>query len=151
VSGAPSETVGSALGLDVGSVRIGVAASDPTGTIASPLAVLPRAEPRRLWQRLRDEASARGATHVVVGLPRRLDGSEGEMAADARAFAETARRELDLEVAMWDERLTTAQAERSLIAAGERRARRRLRVDAVAAALMLQSWLDARRHAAGRG
>ena len=151
MSGPPPATVGSALGLDVGSVRVGVAASDPTGTIASPLAVLPRGEPRRLWQRLRDEASARGATHVVVGLPRLLDGSEGEMAADARAFADTARRELALEVAMWDERLTTVQAERSLIAAGERRASRRGRVDAVAAALMLQSWLDARRHAAARG
>jgi putative Holliday junction resolvase len=133
------------LGLDIGSVRVGVAAGDPTGTIATPLAVLPRTQPRRLWQRLREEVDSRGVTRLVVGLPRRLDGSEGDMARDARDFAETARRELALEVVMWDERLTTAQAERSLIAAGQRRTVRRQRVDAVAAALMLQSWLDSRR------
>ena len=80
----------------------------------------------------------------MVGLPRRLDGSEGEAAAAARALADEASRECGLPVEMWDERLTTVAAERALIAGGMRRQRRRETVDAVAAALMLQSWLDAR-------
>lgn len=145
MSDAPAEKVGAVLGLDVGSVRVGVAAGDPTGTIASPLVVLPRSDSRKLWERLREQVAAREVTRVVVGLPRLLDGSEGDMARDARDFAEAARRELAVDVVMWDERLTTVQAERSMIAAGERRQARRRSVDAVAAALMLQSWLDARR------
>jgi putative Holliday junction resolvase len=80
----------------------------------------------------------------VVGLPRRLDGSEGGSAADARHVAAQVRARTGLPVEMWDERFTTAAAERSLIANGRRRAQRRRSVDAVAASLLLQSWLDAR-------
>jgi putative holliday junction resolvase len=144
MSAPPPATAGCALGIDVGSVRVGVAASDPTGTIASPVGVLPR-DDRVLWRGLGEEASRRAAQLVVVGLPRRLDGSEGEAARAARAFAERAGRELRLPVVLWDERLTTVQAERTLIAAGQRRARRRRAIDAVAAALILQNWLDAGR------
>ncbi len=143
MSGTPSETVGCALGIDVGSVRVGVAASDPTGTIASPVTVLQRDRTRDLWSRLREEIAGRNATMVVVGLPRLLDGSEGDMARDARAFAAEARRELGLPVSLWDERMTTVLAERSLIASGARRDKRRQVIDSVAASLMLQSWLDA--------
>ena len=134
-----------ALGLDAGSVRVGLAAADPTGTLATPVAVLPRARARELWQRVRSEATQRGADTVVVGLPRELDGSEGPAAADARRLAADAERETGLHVEMWDERFTSAEAERSLIAGGMRRGRRRQIVDGVAAALMLQGWLDARR------
>jgi putative Holliday junction resolvase len=120
-----------------------VAASDPTGTIASPLAVLPRAPGGELWSWLRSACAERGVEVVVVGLPRRLDGSEGDAARDARALAQRARRALRLPVTLWDERMTTALAQRGMIAGGARRRERRRRVDAVAAALMLQSWLDA--------
>lgn len=136
---------GVTLGLDPGSVRVGLAATDPTATIAGPVATLPRRDGAALWARVREEARTRGAERVVVGLPRRLDGSEGDAAADARALADEASRETGLPVEMWDERFTTAAAERALIDAGMRRAKRRQTVDAVAAALMLQGWLDARR------
>lgn len=141
--------VGVALGLDAGSVRVGLAATDPTGTIASPVATLPARDRPTLWARLREEAVGRHAEVLVVGLPRRLDGSEGDAAARARAFADEAARECALPVVMWDERLTTVAAERALIEGGLRRERRREKVDAVAAAIMLQSWLDRRRSRSG--
>jgi putative Holliday junction resolvase len=136
---------GVTLGLDAGSVRVGLAATDPTATIAGPVATLSRRDGAALWDRVREEARARGAERVVVGLPRRLDGSEGEAAAAARALADEASRQTGLPVEMWDEWLTTVAAERALIEGGMRRERRRETIDAVAAAIMLQGWLDARR------
>lgn len=138
-----------ALGLDAGSVRVGLAAADPTGTLATPVAVLLRSRVRELWARVRREAEERGADTVVVGLPRELDGSEGPAAEDARRLAADAERETGLRVELWDERFTSAEAERALIAGGMRRGRRRETVDGVAAALMLQGWLDARRIRSG--
>ena len=138
-----------ALGLDAGTVRVGLAAADPTGTLASAVAVVPRHPAAALWDRVRREASQRGATVVVVGLPRELDGSEGPAAEDARRLAAAAHEETGLPVEMWDERFTSAQAERELIAVGMRRSRRRQAVDGVAAALMLQGWLDAGRGRTG--
>jgi putative holliday junction resolvase len=134
-----------ALGLDAGTVRVGLAATDPTGTLASPVAVLARNRAPELWDRVRREAAERSAEVLVVGLPRELDGGEGPAAEDARRLAGDAARETGLPVEMWDERFTSAQAERELIAGGMRRGRRRATVDGVAAALMLQGWLDARR------
>lgn len=134
-----------ALGLDAGTVRVGLAATDPTGTLASPVAVLSRTRAVELWARVRREAEERGADTVVVGLPRELDGSEGPAAEDARRLAADAERETGLRVELWDERFTSAEAERALIASGMRRSRRRETVDGVAAALMLQGWLDAHR------
>jgi putative holliday junction resolvase len=140
-----------ALGLDAGTVRVGVAAADPTGTLASPVAVLPRSRTRALWERVREEARSREAGVIVVGLPRELDGSEGPAAEDARRLAEEAQRETGLPVELWDERFTSAEAERALVATGMRRERRRTTVDGVAAALMLQGWLDSRAHRRGQG
>ena len=134
-----------ALGLDAGSVRVGVAVTDPTGTIASPLTTLRRDDPG-LFERIGAAAAERGATRVVVGLPRAMSGDEGPAAASARRFADEVGRRTGLPVEMWDERLTSVQAERSLLAAGVRRRRRRDVADAVAAGLMLQAWLD---HAGG--
>jgi putative Holliday junction resolvase len=140
----------SLIGIDVGERRVGLAASDPTGTIASPLRSVERGP--RLWSELAQALAERQSQAVVVGLPRRLDGSEGPAAGAARRFAAEVGRRLRVEVDFWDERLTTREAERSLIAQGVRRAGRRERVDAVAASLMLQAYLDARRrHDAGSG
>jgi putative Holliday junction resolvase len=133
------------LGLDGGSVRVGLAATDPTATIAGPVATLSRRDGAALWARIREEARQRGAERVVVGLPRRLDGSEGEAAVAARALAAEASRQTGLPVEMWDERFTTVSAERALVESGMRREKRRRTIDAVAAAIMLQTWLDARR------
>jgi putative Holliday junction resolvase len=137
------------LGIDVGSVRIGLAVSDETHTLASPLATLPN-DPRTLWPRLAREMHERQVARVVIGLPRRLDGSEGEAAEHARRFAAELTRRTAHVVEFWDERFTTAAAERSLIESGVRRRRRREVIDAVAAAVLLQSWLDARRLATSR-
>lgn len=139
---------GVTLGLDAGSVRVGLAATDPTATIASPVATLPRRD-RELWNRVREEARARGAERVVVGLPLRLDGTEGDAAAAARALADEASRQTGLPVEMWDERLSSVAAERALLESGMRRERRRQTIDAVAAAIMLQGWLDAARRRPG--
>lgn len=134
-----------ALGVDVGTVRVGLAGSDETGTIATPLRTVPRRPAARLWREMEEVVVDRLPERIVVGLPRRLDGSEGASAIDARGIAEQLHRRTGLPVEMWDERFTTAAAERSLIAAGQRRARRRETIDAVAATLLLQSWLDSRR------
>jgi putative holliday junction resolvase len=137
------------LGIDVGSVRIGLAVSDETHTLASPLATLPN-DPRTLWPRLAREVQERQVARVVIGLPRRLDGSEGAAAELARRFAAEVERRTAVVVEFWDERFTTAAAERSLIESGVRRRRRREVIDAVAASVLLQSWLDARRLATSR-
>ena len=131
-----------AIGVDLGARRVGLAGADPTGTIATPLRTLERRHPR-FWSELEQACAERDCRLLVIGLPRRLDGSEGEAAATARRFAADAGRRLELEVTMWDEWLTTAQAERALIEGGVRRARRKSTVDAVAATLILQSYLDA--------
>jgi putative holliday junction resolvase len=134
-----------ALGIDVGTVRVGLAGSDETGTIATPLRTVPRQPAARLWREVAQVVVERLPERIVVGLPLRLDGSEGDSAVDARGLAEQLHRRTGLPVEMWDERFTTVAAERSMIAAGQRRARRRETIDAVAATLLLQSWLDSRR------
>jgi len=145
VSSSPGSP-GCALGIDVGAARLGLAASDPGQTVALPVATLQRgARDGDAMSRLTREISEREAAVIVVGLPRQLDGSEGEAAAAARRFATQLGRRTEARVELWDERFTTALAERSLVDAGVRRSRRRQTVDAVAAALILQSWLDSRR------
>jgi len=133
------------LGLDPGERRIGVAVSDPRGVAAQPLRVIERASFAEDAARLRELVEARKAERVVVGLPLGMDGEAGPAARSARRYANRLRRELQVEVVLWDERLSTAEAERSLLSAGESRARRREVRDAVAAALILQSYLDAQR------
>lgn len=140
-----------ALGIDAGSVRVGLAASDPSGFLASPVTTLTRRHPARLWARLAGEIETRRPACIVVGLPRRLDGSEGEAAAAARELAAEIGRRTELPVQMWDEWFTTVAAERALIAGGRRRRERRETIDAVAASLMLQGWLDRQRATPRKG
>jgi len=120
-----------------------VAGSDEMGLIARPLSVIERTSRAEDVARIGEVASRRTAQTLVVGLPLNMDGSAGPAARRARRFARMLERELGLKVELWDERLSTAEAERALIAAGERRARRREMRDGVAAALILQSYLDA--------
>jgi putative holliday junction resolvase len=130
------------LAVDPGSKRVGLALSDPTGTIAQPLVTIP-AEPREtLPTRLATLARENEATRIVVGLPRRLDGSHGPEAVAARELAAELRRAARLPVELVDERLTTAAAERSLLEGGMHRQKRRANIDRVAAALLLQTHLD---------
>jgi putative holliday junction resolvase len=137
------------LGIDVGTVRVGLAVSDETYTLATPLATIPN-DSRTMWARIAREMEDRDVDRVVIGLPRRLDGGEGDASHHARQFAAGLALRTATPIELWDERFTTTIAERSLIESGVRRKRRREVIDAVAAAVLLQSWLDARRIAAAR-
>jgi putative Holliday junction resolvase len=131
--------------VDPGTKRVGLAVSDPTGTIAQALATIP-AEPRpTLAARVAGIAREQQAGAIIVGLPRRMDGSFGPEAKAARELAGEVRRAAGLRVELVDERLTTAAAERSMIEGGVRREKRRASIDRVAATLLLQSHLDRKR------
>jgi putative pre-16S rRNA nuclease len=136
------------LALDLGSKRIGVAVSDRSGTIASPLLVLQRtgsvAEDHRRIAKLVEEEEAE---RVVVGLPLSLDGSMGPAAKGAVAEAEALATVVNVPVETYDERLTTVTADNALREAKMRAEARRRLVDKVAAAVMLQAWLDGQKKA----
>jgi len=131
------------FGLDVGSKTVGVAVSDALGITAQPVTTLRRTNLRADLTELRRLAEHHGVEHAVVGLPLNMDGSEGPSAVEARRFGDVVARTLGIPVEYWDERLTTAAANRMLLEADVSRARRRSVVDQVAAALILQGWLDA--------
>jgi putative pre-16S rRNA nuclease len=133
---------GPLLGIDPGTRRIGVAISDAGRTIALPLDVVDRRGDGWL-KRLAEVAREREVAGIVVGLPARLDGSEGPEAAEARKLAGLLERRLGVPAVMADERFTSAAANRAMAAADVDSRRRRPLVDKVAAALMLQSYLDA--------
>ncbi len=135
-----------ALGLDLGSRRIGVAVSTSDGSLATPYEVLDRAKDRSTDHRAIARLAADEAVEVlVVGLPLSLDGTDGPAATAARAEAAELGAATGLPVELWDERLTTVTADRQLAELDlDARARRRV-VDKVAAAVMLQAWLDHRR------
>lgn len=131
------------LGIDVGTRRIGVAVSDALGMIAQPLTTLQTPADGGLpLAELRAIVEERDVQIIVVGLPLRLDGSSGPEAEAARAIAGRLEEDLGLSVVLEDERLTSVEAERLLIEAGVRRQGRKGTTDRVAAALILQSYLD---------
>jgi putative Holliday junction resolvase len=143
---------GRRLGVDVGKVRVGVALCDPDGILASPLVTVPRdmgaaadsvpADIAELARLVREHE----AVQVVVGLPVRLDGSEGAAAIDIRAYAERLARAVGhVPVVLADERMSTVVATRRLAERGVRGKRQRAVVDQAAAVEILQSWLDAQR------
>ena len=133
-----------ALGLDLGERRVGVAVCDSAGTVATPVETLMRSgDAQRDLRAIVDQVREWQAEIVVVGMPISLDGGEGPAARAARAEIERLGRLLDVPVVSYDERLTTVIAERSLIEQQMKGPRRRGVVDQVAAAVILQSWLDA--------
>jgi len=131
------------LALDHGTKRIGVALSDETATIAQPLEFIPAEPFAKVLQRIKEIVIEKQVREVVVGLPRNMNGTYGPAAESARKFAATLREALGIPVKTWDERLTTVQANRFLIEAGLRREQRKTKVDQSAAAILLQSYLDA--------
>lgn len=137
------------LGIDYGERRIGLAVSDPGGTLALPVGTLERRGWRRDLAALRAVIEEREVDRIVVGLPLHLDGREGETAAAARRFAGRLAEATALPVETLDERWTTREAERALAEAGRRGRRRRAVVDAVAATLLLRSFLERGARAAG--
>ena len=130
------------LGLDLGSKTIGVAISDITRRIASPIETILRKKFTEDAHRLLAIAEARKAGLIVLGLPLNMDGSEGPRAQSTRAFARNLARLTPLPISFWDERLSTAAVQRMLIGADTSRARRAEIVDKLAAVYILQSALD---------
>ncbi len=141
-----------ALGIDLGSKRIGIALSDSAGSMATPYEVVARSGDRaRDHRRIRDLAEEAGAEVLVVGLPLSLDGSVGAAAQKALDESAELAAATGLAVETWDERLTTVSADRDLLALDMRAPARRKVIDKVAAAVMLQAWLDHRRLRAAEG
>lgn len=132
------------FGLDVGTRTIGVAVSDPTATLASPLTTIRRTGLRADLDALAALIAAHDVDRLVVGWPLQPDGREGPITRKVQAFADAIAAHTGLPVERWDERMTSKLAERYLIEGGARRETRRQVVDKVAAALILQGWLDAR-------
>lgn len=136
--------MGRVVGVDPGSARVGIAISDDARTIAFPRETITA---RGGWAdaaaRVKEALADEDVALLVVGLPLRLDGTEGEAARRARSFGEALGAAFGVEVVFWDERLTTVAAERSLSEMGRRGAKRRDVVDQSAATILLQGYLDA--------
>ncbi len=130
------------LALDVGTRRIGLAVSDELGWTAHGLPTLARISLRKDIARLRELVSEHGVAKLVVGLPRNMNGTLGQKAGEVLELIEVLRERLNLDVVPWDERLTTRAAERVLLEADVSRAKRRKKVDQIAAVLILQGYLD---------
>jgi putative Holliday junction resolvase len=132
------------LGLDMGSKTIGVAVSDEMGYTAQGVKTIRRTNEAEDIATLRALVEEYGATEIVVGLPRRMDGTLGEAAQGVLAFVELVKGAVKVEVTTWDERLSTVAASKMLIAADVSRKKRKQVIDKLAAVLILQSYLDYR-------
>jgi len=130
------------LALDHGARRIGVAISDETKTIAQPLEYIPAEPFADFLARLKPLLVQREIDLVLVGLPRNMDGSYGPAALKVQAFVAALKDVITVPIKTWDERLTSAQANRVLIQGKVRRDKRKEKVDKMAAAILLQSYLD---------
>ncbi len=130
------------LALDHGTKRIGVAVSDELKLIAQPLEFIPAEPFAGFLTRLKDIIREKEAELILVGMPRNMDGSYGPAALKVREFVAALRDAVAVPVQTWDERLTSAQAQRFLIEGRVRREKRKEKVDKTAAAILLQSYLD---------
>ena len=135
------------MGLDYGSKTIGVAVSDPMGLTAQGIETITREEENKLRKSLRrieELADQYQVGEIVLGFPKNMNNTIGERAEKSLQLKETLERRLGLPVIMWDERLTTVEADRTLIEAGVRRENRKKYVDMIAAVFILQGYLDAK-------
>jgi putative holliday junction resolvase len=133
------------MGLDVGNRRIGVAVSDGLGLIAQPVLTLIRKKPREDLRSLARLVRKYSCTEIVIGNPLHLSGNQSHQAEKTQAFAQLLADETKLPVHLWDERLTTTEAHRILYESGRPRTEHRGLVDQVAAVIILQGFMDARR------
>ena len=134
--------MGRILALDPGTRRIGLAVSDPTGTLAQPLDAVARRGGQDWAESIASLIEELEAVEIVIGLPRHMNGSEGRSAADARQIAENLRLRTNRPVTLWDERLTTVAAEKMFRESGISTRRARRHIDSAAAMLILQGYLD---------
>ncbi|HUE76034.1 MAG TPA: Holliday junction resolvase RuvX [Chloroflexota bacterium] len=132
------------MAVDLGERRIGLALSDESEFLASPLATVASVGPRNDAEKIATIGAENKVELYVVGVPRRLDGSVGEQGEKCLAFAERLKKATEQAVRTWDESYSTAMAQDHMIGAGVRRRRRREQIDAMAAAVILQEFLDAR-------
>jgi putative Holliday junction resolvase len=130
------------LALDHGTKRIGVAVSDELKMIAQPLEFIPAEPFADVLARLKEIILQKEVELILVGMPRNMDGSYGPAALKVREFAAVLKDKIAVPIQTWDERLTSAQAQRFLIQGGVRREQRKQKVDKTAAAILLQSYLD---------
>ena len=130
------------LAIDHGTKRMGIAISDELKLIAQPLEYIPAEPFAKFLDRLKEILREKEVELIVVGLPRNMDGSYGPAALKVQEFVAALKSALTLPIQMWDERLTSAQANRFLLQGNVRRAQRKEKVDKTAAALLLQSYLD---------
>ena len=130
------------MALDLGDVRCGVAFSDLSGLIAGHAFTITERNPDVLLERLCGEIAREKPARIVVGLPKNMNGTEGPRAEQCRAFAARLAEASGVETVLWDERRSTVTAGRILSDAGKKRARQRARIDAVAASVILQAYLD---------
>lgn len=138
------------MALDIGDRTIGVACSDEGLILASPVETIQRRGKKADSIRVDTLVKERGVSRVIAGLPLTLRGDAGPQSVKVKEFVETLRRRLKVPVEMWDERLTTREAERILVGADMSRARRKQVIDQMAAVLILQTFLDARAHASSK-
>lgn len=131
-----------ALGIDFGTKRVGLAISDPTGTLASPYKTIVRTTRDALFDELVEIIHNEGVQAVVVGLPLSLDGDDTLTTRQARNFAESLARRIEQPVHLMDERLSSAEAEHELRAAGMKRRKKKMALDQQAATIILRSWLE---------
>jgi putative Holliday junction resolvase len=132
------------LAIDLGEKRVGLALSDELEIAASPLAIIDFKDSSSLLDQLCEIIKRKIVKTVVIGLPLNMDGSRGEKAREAEAFAESLKTATDIPVILWDERLTSRQAQRVLLEGGVSRTQRKRTTDKVAAAVLLQSYLDSK-------
>jgi len=131
------------LAIDHGMRRMGIAISDELKTIAQPLEFIPAEPFEALLDRLQTIMADKPVELILVGMPRNMDGTYGPAAEKVRVFVDSLKARLPVPIRTWDERLTTVQANRFLIAADVKRRDRKQKVDQTAAAILLQSYLDA--------
>ena len=129
------------MAVDYGDARTGLAVSDPGGLLAGDAWTVNGWDPQAVADEIAREAKTRSVGRIVLGLPRNMDGSEGTRAEKSRAFGTLLQEKTGLEVVMWDERLTTVDAHRILSGAGKHGKKRREKIDAVAATLILEGYL----------
>jgi len=131
-----------ALGIDFGLKRVGLALSDPTGTLVSPYRTIERTTRDALFDELAEILQKESVEVVVIGLPLSLEGEDTLTTRQVRNFAESLARRTELPIHLMDERLSSAQAEEELNAAGVRGKKRKAVLDSQAAAVILRSWLE---------
>ncbi|MBT3363049.1 MAG: Holliday junction resolvase RuvX [Chloroflexi bacterium] len=134
-----------ALGLDVGEKRIGVAMSDSEGILASPLVILDGSDVQAAFNEISELCNSNEVESIVVGLPISMDGSIGKQAQRVQLFCDGLAKVVTMPIDTWDERMSSVQANRSMIAAGTKKNKKKQLRDAIAAAIVLQGYLDRKR------